>query len=200
MSASQQVFEHHHLSVIEPASGVLTAEMAEQCTRCGICQKDCNFLQKYGFPGDIAAQSEADPAFGQAASFACSLCGLCSAVCPAGLEPARLFLAFRRDAFAAGTGDLKAHSRILGYEKRGCSRRFSWYALPEGCDTVLFPGCALAGTRPDTTIALYTLLKKHDGMMGIVLDCCTKPSMTSVDRGIFKPCIANSAGICFQRE
>jgi len=28
--------------------------IAAKCVRCGKCRKECAFLEKYGFPGDIA--------------------------------------------------------------------------------------------------------------------------------------------------
>jgi len=48
--------------------------------------------------------------------------------------------------------------------------------LPEACQTILFPGCTLTGTRPDTTLKLLNYLKKIYPRLGIVLDCCCKPS------------------------
>ena len=55
-------------------------------------------------------------------------------------------------------------------------RIFSYYALPEGCNTVFFPGCTLSGTRSEKVILTYQRLKKSIPSLGIVLDCCTKPS------------------------
>ena len=71
---------------------------------------------------------------------------------------------------------LSRYSAILGYEKRGTSARFSYYGLPAGCDTVFFPGCTLPGTRPETTWKLFGHLQQHTPGLGVVLDCCTKPS------------------------
>jgi Fe-S oxidoreductase len=109
-------------------------------------------------------------------AFECSLCGLCRAVCPAGLDPAAMFLDIRREAQARGQGDLPEHGGILAYEAKGTSRRFTHYALPEGCRTVLFPGCALPGTRPAAVRRLFTHLRRTDPSLGIVLDCCLSPS------------------------
>jgi Fe-S oxidoreductase len=163
-------------SFVDKPGPATVPEIALQCTRCGLCQKNCSFLQRYGLPGDIAACYSADRLSGWSAAFACSLCGLCAETCPLGLAPARMFLDLRRDAFMTGNGDLSEHSRVLNYEKRGTSKRYTWYALPEGCDTVFFPGCTLPGTRPATTRRLYEYLQAGDAAMGIVLDCCTKPS------------------------
>jgi uncharacterized membrane protein YdjX (TVP38/TMEM64 family) len=87
-----------------------------------------------------------------------------------------MFLEIRREAVEQGTAPFPEHNTILAYEKRGTSKRYSWYSLPEGCRTVLFPGCTLTGTRPATTIELYEHLKQDDPALGIVLDCCCKPS------------------------
>jgi hypothetical protein len=87
-----------------------------------------------------------------------------------------MFLNLRRDAFANGKGDIAAHNRVLTYEKRGTSKRYTWYSLPVGCKTVFFPGCTLPGTRPETTRRLYAHLQADDITVGIVLDCCSKPS------------------------
>ncbi len=150
------------------------AKMAEACKRCGLCRKDCSFLKKYGHPGEIAADYQTDPAAGREIAFSCSLCGLCTAVCPLGLDPARMFLELRRDA--DGTWEPARYRRLLGFEKRGTSRRYTWHALPEGCTTVFFPGCALPGSRPKRTLQIYDYLQARDPAMGIVLDCCSKPS------------------------
>jgi uncharacterized membrane protein YdjX (TVP38/TMEM64 family)/Fe-S oxidoreductase len=117
----------------------------------------------------------ADPAWLMIA-FDCSLCGLCAAVCPVTLSPVELFLEMRREAVDRGAAPMPGHKGIMAYEARGVSKKYSWYSLPDGCDTILFPGCTFAGTRMDTTIALYEHLKQTISRIGIVLDCCCKPS------------------------
>jgi len=101
---------------------------------------------------------------------------LCATLCPEGLDPAAHFLDMRRVLVKKGGGVRPAHSPMLKYEERGTSSLFTFYALPEGCDTVFFPGCALPGTRPDITLKTYRHLKKSVPSLGVVLDCCAKPS------------------------
>ena len=74
------------------------------------------------------------------------------------------------------SGDYPEHAGIVGYEKRGTSKKYTYYAIPQGCDTIFFPGCTLSGTRPDKVSALYEHMKKTMPALGIVLDCCAKPS------------------------
>ncbi len=152
------------------------AGIIDNCAECGSCRTGCAYLTRYGTPkalaGKFLSSFESDPVF----PFECSLCGLCSSVCPKGLEPWKLFLSMRRILTALGGGIRPGHSAILRFERMGISRLFTFYALPEGCRTVFFTGCALPGSRPDKTYKAFTRLREIVPALGIVLDCCTKPS------------------------
>lgn len=150
--------------------------MAEECVACGICVKQCAFLQTNGTPRDIAQRYSPDNPGDLAMPFACHLCGLCGAVCPKNIEPARLFLEMRREAVARWRGDFPQHKRILAYERRGSSQRYSCHALPENCHSIFFPGCTLPGIKPALTLKLIHWLREQEPDMGVVLDCCAKPS------------------------
>lgn len=151
-------------------------EISEKCIKCKLCQKECEFLRRYGKPKDIADSYDPSNKIHQAMPFECSLCQLCAAVCPVKINPAEMFLEMRRENVKSGNGDYPEHSVILDYERRGTSKRYTYYAIPKGCDTIFFPGCTLPGTRPDKVKRLYEHLKKNIPDLGIVFDCCTKPS------------------------
>jgi Fe-S oxidoreductase len=155
-----------------------TDAIAAKCVNCKRCVKECAFLQAYGTPGEIAAQvRNSDPeAADRSLAFECSLCGLCTAVCPLELTPAEMFLEMRRLSDRSNQGRDASSCVYLGFERRGLSPHFTHYALPEGCRTVLFPGCGLATTRPQETFSLFEQLRRNEPTLGIVLDCCTKPS------------------------
>ncbi len=149
----------------------------KECVNCEICIKECAFLQEYGSPQKLAAdwlenREIANPKY----AFDCSLCGLCHGVCPKNLDPSAMFLAMRKELVAEDDRILKQHRTIRTYEKRGSSPLFSWFHFPVNCDTVLFPGCAFTGSRPETFTRLFHHLQKTIPHIGIVLDCCTKPS------------------------
>lgn len=151
-------------------------EIASKCISCPKCQSECGFLSRYGDPKSLLDSGNiTDPEFLKIA-YECSLCDLCAAVCPMGLRPGDLFLEMRRAAVDMAAAPLKQHARILAYEKRGTSSRYTYYSLPQNCDTVFFPGCTLPGTRPEQTRRLYEHLKTVVPDIGIVLDCCCKPS------------------------
>jgi Fe-S oxidoreductase len=151
-------------------------EVSETCINCKLCQKECAFLRKYGKPKKIADSYDPSDQGHQRMPFECSLCQLCHAVCPVGARPTDMFLQMRCESVDRGNGSFVEHGGLLAYEKRGTSKKYSYYGLPQGCDTVFFPGCTLPGTRPDKTYALYQELKERILSLGVVLDCCTKIS------------------------
>ncbi len=162
--------------------------IAEECVNCGICGKECSFLQQYGSPLNLALAWRAEDTRKENAvfPFECSLCGLCHAVCPKDLDPSSMFLAMRRQVVQKGAGLFAQHRSIRAYEKRGSSALFSWFSFPPNCHTILFPGCSLPGSRPRTLSRLFQLLQETIPDVGIVLDCCTKPSHDLGDTEHFK--------------
>jgi len=119
---------------------------------------ECTFLRRHGTPKTIADSFDALDQASLSRPFECSLCGLCTAVCPEGLDLGNLFLEMRREAVKRGFGHFPEHAPLVNYERLGASRRFSFYRLPQGCTTV------------------FSLLQSTDPAMGIVFDCCMKPS------------------------
>jgi uncharacterized membrane protein YdjX (TVP38/TMEM64 family)/Fe-S oxidoreductase len=146
------------------------------CSDCGACVRECAFLKRHGTPKAISAAFDPAAPESLALPFECSLCGLCSAACPEGLDLDGLFLEMRREAVDRGFGVYKEHNPLVAYELLGTSRRFTLYSLPPQCRTIFFPGCSLSGTRPEGVKRVLALLKAVDPAVGMVFDCCLKPS------------------------
>jgi Fe-S oxidoreductase len=160
----------------ESTLAALQRDIAEHCSECGSCLKSCTFLSQNGTPKSIVTNFDFSSPEGQKIAYQCSLCNLCTAVCPEKLDPGNLFLQVRRRCVEDGNFNDLTYRTILGYEKRGASPLFSWYGLPQGCDTIFFPGCTLPGTRPKVTTELYRQIQEIIPTAGLVLDCCAKPS------------------------
>jgi Fe-S oxidoreductase len=161
---------------VRPGLAAALQECAGKCMECNLCVKQCKFLQKYGNPKHIAACYNPTAEQERKMPFECSLCNLCGAVCPVKISPGAMFLEMRREAVDRNLVDFKAHKTLRKYEQRGKSHRYSFLGIPEGCHTIFFPGCALAGTRPESTLRLYNVLASKIPGLGVMLDCCSKPS------------------------
>jgi len=159
-----------------PALRELLQATLKGCNNCGKCVRDCAFLQKNGTPNEISASFDPSDTKSLQRAFDCSLCGLCSELCPQGLDLEGFFLELRREAVDRGLGDFSQHKPLVTYEKLGTSRRFTLYHLPQGCTTIFFPGCSLSGTRPEGVKQIFATLQEADPGVGIVFDCCLKPS------------------------
>lgn len=152
------------------------AEIETHCSECGACVKNCAFLSHYGTPKAIVANYDFTDEGAQAMAYECSLCGLCTAVCPEKLDPGKLFLDLRRACVTSGRFSESTYRKILNYENVGRSKLFSWQGIPNGCDTVFFPGCNLPGSRMATTLRIFENLQRTIPKIGMVLNCCSKPS------------------------
>lgn len=151
------------------------AKVIDDCTECGSCVRQCAFLRRYGNPSVLALQHQQgtlDPEV----IYSCSLCRLCDVHCPEALNISNMLWLMRCRLVEQGRGPLKSHRRILNYEKIGLSDWFQLTAVPDDSETIFFPGCALAGTRPRQVLQLYDQLHKVYNNIGIVLSCCAKPS------------------------
>lgn len=151
------------------------AEIKDGCTECGNCVGQCAYLQQFGSPAAQALQFEGGTLEPETI-YSCSLCGLCDVFCPEKLHLAEMFRLMRCRLVEEGRGPLSRHRRILAYEKRGLSALFRLELFPPGCETVFFPGCALAGSRHGLAYRLFRLLGRTIDNLGIVLNCCAKPS------------------------
>ena len=169
-----------------PALAEALVHVSDQCSRCQRCVFSCAFLKQYGDPKTIADSFDPSSRLSLQFLYECSLCSHCTAVCPEGVAPQKMFLEMRREAVARGAGDLPEHQGLRRYEQIGTSQRYSWYGLPEGCEIVFFPGCSLTGSRPETTLKTFTQLQSLFPAVGIVLDCCSKPSHDLGDEAGFQ--------------
>lgn len=151
--------------------------IAEQCLECNRCVTECAFLQVHGTPGKICEKfmflSGNEE---RSLPFKCNLCDLCQAVCPHQLNCSAAFLEMRRTFQLKSEKKMVEHRSICAYEKLGSSPLFSFHLFPEKCSTLFFPGCTLAATRASVTESAYNYLKKIIPHIGIVLNCCAKPS------------------------
>lgn len=135
------------------------------CIHCHQCQEHCAFLKKYQIDiGDVDRLEEL--------AFHCFLCGVCTQVCPAGIDGRELILTMRRRQTEENGGKPpgKGYGMLLKEKRRYQFRNDQ----NQTGKTILFPGCNFPAYYPQTTKYLAELLWKKAGI-GVVFDCCGKP-------------------------
>ncbi|MEW6667059.1 MAG: (Fe-S)-binding protein [Thermodesulfobacteriota bacterium] len=176
-----------------------TRHFAENCTECGTCVENCEFLTHLGVsPLELAERfmdetHEGDPKI----AYSCSLCGLCQEFCPENLHVGRMCMEMREELVKKGKGPLKAHGFVIKNQAYATSDSF-FTALPpsgqEKCKRVFFPGCSLSGYSPSLVLACYDHLIEGLPGTGILLGCCGKQTLCLGDKPGFEKVMHQTIG------
>lgn len=157
-------------------------KIIEQCTECGDCVDECEFLKELsGTLRELADKLGAgyfreEPKI----PYSCSLCSLCENICPQDLNVGTMCLEIRQEMVKQGLGPLPAHKRFVESEQeRVFSDSFTLF-LPDlttgKCERAFFPGCILSGYSPSLVIKTYDYLREKLPDTGIILGCCGAPT------------------------
>lgn len=161
------------------------AQEANRCIRCECleCVKKCVFLQEYkAFPKTYARRIYNNSAIVKGNHQAnkminsCSLCRQCEVVCPNDFSMADLCLEAR--SLMVKEDRMPPSAQHFALEEMHAATGDSLLSHAEGqtsSQALFFPGCQLAGIRPQQSAHLYTLLTKQQAQTGLWLDCCGAP-------------------------
>ena len=160
-----------------------TKEMLEKCSECLICLQECQLMTRLGkSPREIAECLFQNPQLYKNAVYSCLQCGLCSIVCPVLLNPKQMFLEWRRKLVKDGVAPFRNHSFSLTDKKWNIYTLYRdnyGISYPDletsNCDTLFFPGCNMSTFAPKLTRTIFSQLKRFNGSVGILIDCCQKP-------------------------
>ena len=206
MTRDQQVSGDHELAVDPPAPAEQpdeTEKILEECTDCGACVKVCGFLKHYcDSPKELAKRFVRNPLESIEALYSCSLCGLCQRICQLDLYPGGMCHETRKKVFQPLRGKRLPDDFVYDYvTPRLESTRYhqifstsSIFALSRGPDegegsmpkSVFFPGCSLPAYSPDLVQKAYRYLREKIPGIGVVLNCCGKPSKDMGDMDRFR--------------
>ncbi|HWQ18574.1 MAG TPA: (Fe-S)-binding protein [Methanotrichaceae archaeon] len=178
-------------------------KILERCIECGLCVKECDFLQRHcESPRDLAESFKAGKhRTSPEIPYSCNLCGLCEVRCPEGLNVGKMCFEARHQLVQEGLAPLKQHQPLRAAQDWYVSDEFR-LVLPSSeslksseasgsGETIrtFFPGCALSAYSPDLVIKTYEyLLQKLPGT-GIVLGCCGAPAYLIGDQSRFQEII-----------
>ncbi len=98
--------------------------IAETCTSCKRCMKDCLFLQQYCEEPQKLFQQFLEEGLDPIVPYSCMLCGHCTVVCPLQLKLDEAFLAIRQDLIKDGL-PLKQLKSVEMHQRLSTSKFFS---------------------------------------------------------------------------
>ncbi len=173
----------------DPA-GFTRLEAVQEAGRCIDCQclecvRHCAYLAENGaYPKAYARRVYNNSAIvkgiHQANHFinSCSLCRQCETLCPRGFSMADLCLDARQLMVRENRMPASAHWFALEEMRAAASESALIRHAPgkTASQSIFFPGCQLAGIRPDQTKKLYDRLLALQPATGIWSDCCGAPA------------------------
>lgn len=154
--------------------------------QCLECVRHCVYLEEYGsYPRVYARRVYNNEAIvkgtHQTNTFidSCSLCGQCTVFCPRDFSMATLCLEARQRMVEEKRMPPSAHAFALDEMRAALGPQAELIRHAPGHKTsaaILFPGCQLAGIRPEQTLGLYRHLLSAMPDTGIWLGCCGAPA------------------------
>jgi Fe-S oxidoreductase len=116
----------------------------------------------------------------------CNLCGLCDAVCPAGVKTSAAMFESRR--LMSDSGNIPAAFHDFWIDDMRFSFSDEAYAAisagPGGGDLLFFPGCQLAASSPGAVEKTYEYIKSVRPNASLLLSCCGVPAAWAAEDGI----------------
>lgn len=161
------------------------------CTECGLCIDECDFLKKYALsPKALASRFKADGFAGDPAiPYSCNNCTLCKLRCPEGLDTGKMAMEMRRELVRRSIGPLPQHTPVMEGQAFYVSDAFR-AAIPSSngpTQRVFFPGCSLSAYSPGLVGRTYEYLSEKLPGTGLLLGCCGGPAYLTGDSGTFEP-------------
>ena len=179
-----------------------TKKIIEVCNDCGACVRTCTFLSHYcDTPKELAKRFKRNPLENIDIPYSCSLCGLCQRICPLDLYPGDMCLETREKIFQTQQRDALPNEFVYDYmiprlkslrnhQIISTSPFFTMSKIAKNnkraSKSVFFPGCSLPAYSPRLVLKAYQYLQQKIPEIGIILNCCGKPSRDLGDKDRFQ--------------
>ena len=199
-----------HLPAVTPAGGhggYSPEEASREAARCLQCQclecvKVCEYLNSFGsYPKKYIRQVYNNLSIVMGHRHAnklinsCSVCGLCSEVCPEDLHMGLVCKKARETLVKQGKMPPSAHEFPLRDMLFSNSDKCALARHQPGATTsrfLFFPGCQLSASAPEHVDRVYGVLRqKLTGGVGLMLRCCGAPADWSGRAELFSETFKN---------
>ncbi len=164
--------------------------------KCTLCVDSCAYMQKYqGYPRVFTRMIFNNLSIAQGIRKAnplinsCALCRQCEELCPGSFSMTDLCLAAREELVDQGFMSISAFEFALEDMAQASGEQSLFVHKGQGEGTpayVFFPGCQLAGCRPEQVEAVYEyLVRSLPGGVGVYLSCCGIPARWAGEKALF---------------
>ena len=171
------------------------AERCPECN-CSICMDKCLLMEHFkSNPKRMAGELgltvlPVDEKIKRVASRmlnSCSLCDLCTAVCPAGVDTCEAMYSSRRIMFEGEHLPPAFHDYWIADMEFSMSEDAYYVVAPEerNSDVLFFPGCQLAASSPNVVGKTYEYIKGASPKASMILGCCGIPAEWAADEQLF---------------
>ena len=195
------------IPMAERRAGYSLDEAVQEARRCLQCQclecvKVCTYLEHYGsypkkYVREVYNNLSIVMGHRQANQFinSCSLCSLCSKVCPEDLDMGAVCRQARRTMVDQGRMPASTHEFALRDMQFSNSEEFALGRHQPGTvasEYVFFPGCQLSASAPEQVERVYAQLRETLGApIGLMLRCCGVPAEWAGRLDLFKSALAD---------
>lgn len=186
----------------DPAVGYALEEAVAEAGRCLQCQclecvKRCVFLERFQtYPKSCARHIYNNLSIVQGNHTenkminSCTLCGLCTEICPQEFSMSELCLTTRQKMVDSGNMPPSAHEFALEDMEFSNGPEFALMRAAPGeaaCAHLFFPGCQLGGEPDGKVPEAYAFLRERlQGGVGLALGCCGVPALWAGRRERFE--------------
>ena len=175
---------------------VAEAERCLECN-CSICIDKCMLMQHYNTnPKRIAADlgltvlpiDEKIKRIGSRMLNSCSLCNLCTAVCPAGIDTCEAMYSSREIMSNSEHIPPAYHDFWMEDMEFSMSEEAFYVVKPksETSEFVFFPGCQLTASSPELVEKTYEYIKSLSPSASMILSCCGIPAEWAAETEVFE--------------
>ncbi len=183
-------------STPDPDLAAAEAARCHQCD-CSRCIRACNsFIESFGgFPGRYAREiyNNLSIVMGERKANlminSCTLCDLCTTVCPNDFSMAELCLQARQQMLKDKRMPVSAHAFALEEMAHAMGEECFFAGHAQGVDhsdVLFFPGCQLVGSAPVQAARAWHFLKGVNKATGIVTGCCGAPAFWAGRTDLFE--------------
>jgi Fe-S oxidoreductase len=173
----------------DPFEGDASLSEASRCPmcNCSLCIDSCELIRLYGtnpkrMAGDLGLTvlpvKDKIKRVASRMLNSCNLCGVCDAVCPAGVETCRAMYESRR--IMGETGHIPPVFHDFWMEDLRFTLSDAAYAIvgpSRGhADILFFPGCQLAASSPDVVQGAFKYIREVQPESALMLSCCGVPA------------------------